>query len=92
LQLGVAILDRNNRVVEYLGDDAASDWRKTRTLAQDQFGPGKLIASHGACFDHVGNMFVVGRVEIGRVTKLAQGLRLVFGSPLLLGNKPRHVE
>jgi hypothetical protein len=60
----------NDRVVEHLGDDPASDWWKTRTLARDQFTPGKFIAPHGACFDHAGNIFVVGRAEIGRVTRL----------------------
>ena len=66
----VTIMDRNNRVIEHLGDDSASDWRKTRTLDRNQFTPGKFIAPHGACFDYDGNIFVVEWVEIGRVTKL----------------------
>ena len=66
----VTIMDRNNRVIEHLGDDSASEWRKTRTLDRNQFTPGKFITPHGACFDYDGNIFVVEWVEIGRVTKL----------------------
>jgi hypothetical protein len=66
----VTIMDRDNRVIEHLGDDSASDWRKTRILARNNFTPGKFITPHGACFDHAGNIFVVEWVEIGRVTKL----------------------
>jgi hypothetical protein len=31
---------------------------------------GKFVAPHGACFDHMRNLFVVEWVEVGRVTKL----------------------
>lgn len=66
----VTLMDRNNQVIENLGDDSASDWRKTRTLTRDHFQPGKFVCPHGACFDHKGNVFVVEWVEVGRVTKL----------------------
>jgi len=66
----VTLMDKNNQVIEHLGDDSASDWRKTRTKARDAFTPGKFVAPHGACFDHAGNIFVVEWVEVGRVTKL----------------------
>jgi hypothetical protein len=66
----VTLLDRNNKVIEHLGDDSASDWHKTRTMARDKFTPGKFVAPHGACFDHKGDIFVVEWVEVGRVSKL----------------------
>ena len=67
----VTLLDRNNRVVENLGDDSeANDWKTLRTMSRDHFRPGKFVCPHGACFDHRGNIFVVEWVEVGRVTKL----------------------
>jgi hypothetical protein len=66
----VTIMDRDNRVIEHLGDDSSSEGRKTRTLERNRFTAGKFITPHGACFDHAGNIFVVEWVEIGRVTKL----------------------
>lgn len=66
----VTLMDRANRVIEHLGDDSASEWRKTRTMPRDKFTPGKFIAPHGACFDRLSNIFVVEWVEVGRVTKL----------------------
>ena len=66
----VTLMDRNNQVIEHLGDDSASNWRDTRKLTRDRFTPGKFVCPHGACFDHEGNIFVVEWVEVGRVTKL----------------------
>ncbi len=66
----VTLLDKHNRVIAHLGDDSDSKWRDTRKLSRDRFTPGKFVAPHGACFDHVGNIFVVEWVEVGRVTKL----------------------
>ena len=66
----VTLMDRNNQVIEHLGDDSASQWKKTRVLSRDHFTPGKFVCPHGACFDHAGNIFVVEWVEVGRVTKL----------------------
>ena len=66
----VTLMDRNNKVIEHLGDDSASKWGETRKLTRDHFKPGKFVCPHGACFDHAGNIFVVEWVEVGRVTKL----------------------
>ncbi len=67
----VTLMDRNNRVIEHLGDDsAAHDWERLRTLDRSAFTPGKFVCPHGACFDHKGNIFVVEWVEVGRVSKL----------------------
>src|ERR1022692_3494234 len=66
----VTLFDRNNKVVAQLGDDSKSKWRETRIKAREAFTPGKFVAPHGACFDHLGNIFVVEWVEVGRVSKL----------------------
>ena len=67
----VTILDKQNAVIEQLGDDsAAHTWETTRKLDRSAFQPGKFVCPHGACFDHNGNIFVVEWVEVGRVSKL----------------------
>jgi DNA-binding beta-propeller fold protein YncE len=66
----VTVMDKNNHVIEHLGDDSASEYRKTRSMSRDHFTPGKFVCPHGACFDRDGNIFVVEWVEVGRVTKL----------------------
>ena len=67
----VTLLDKNNRVIEHLGDDsAAHDWERVRKLDRSAFRPGKFVCPHGACFDHNGNIFIVEWVEVGRVSKL----------------------
>ena len=66
----VTLMDRDNRVIEHLGDDSSTKWSDTRKLTRDHFTPGKFVCPHGACFDHDGNIFVVEWVEVGRVTKL----------------------
>jgi len=68
----VTLLDRNNKVIEQLGDDSQSKYMETRKLTRDHFTPGKFVCPHGACFDHAGNIFVVEWVEVGRVTKLTK--------------------
>jgi hypothetical protein len=68
----VTLLDRNNKVIEQLGDDSQSKYMETRKMTRDHFTPGKFVCPHGACFDHVGNIFVVEWVEVGRVSKLTK--------------------
>jgi sugar lactone lactonase YvrE len=68
----VTLLDRNNKVIEQLGDDSQSKYMETRKLTRDHFTPGKFVCPHGACFDHAGNIFVVEWVEVGRVSKLTK--------------------
>lgn len=67
----VTILDRDNKVIEHLGDDSqANDWKTLRTESRDKFRPGKFVCPHGACFDHKGDIYVVEWVEVGRLSKL----------------------
>ena len=69
----VSLLDKNNKVIARLGDDA------DRIKADSQFSirgdakqwlPGKFVHPHDACFDAEGNIHVVEWVGTGRVTKL----------------------
>jgi hypothetical protein len=66
----VTLMDRENRIIEHLGDDSSSDYMATRKLSRDHFIPGKFVCPHGACFDHEGNIYVVEWVEVGRVSRL----------------------
>jgi hypothetical protein len=66
----VTLLDRNNKVIRHLGEDASNSWVKLRVEPRDKFVAGKFVCPHSACFDHVGNIFVVEWVDVGRVTKL----------------------
>ena len=67
----VTLMDRQNAIVEHLGDSNSPDWNNPlRREPRDKFIPGQFICPHGACFDHDGNIFVVEWVEVGRVTKL----------------------
>jgi hypothetical protein len=67
----VTLIDKDNQVIEHLGDSNAPVWNNPlRSRPRDAFIPGQFICPHGACFDHEGNIFVVEWVEVGRVTKL----------------------
>jgi hypothetical protein len=67
----VTLIDRDNRIVQHLGDSHAPAWNNPlRTRPREAFVPGQFICPHGACFDRDGNIFVVEWVEVGRVTKL----------------------
>jgi hypothetical protein len=71
LQGRVTLIDRQNRIIEHLGDSNPSNWNNPlRRETRDKFIPGQFICPHGACFDREGNIFVVEWVEVGRVSKL----------------------
>jgi hypothetical protein len=65
----VTILDKDNKIVEHLGEGLVGNPPRT-TDDRSKFVPGQFVNPHGACFDHAGNIFVAEWVEIGRVTKL----------------------
>ena len=72
LQGRVTLIDRDNRVIEHLGDATPASPKNPSRATTDRasFVPGQFVTPHGAAFDHDGNIFVVEWVEIGRVTKL----------------------
>lgn len=76
LHCRVTLLDKDNKVITQLGEDAA--WRE-RALAgfkmrgqRDQWQAGKFVHPHDACFDANGDIFVVEWVQTGRCTKLVR--------------------
>jgi hypothetical protein len=66
----VTLIDKQNEVIEHLGDSNPGQGYPLRTQPRTAFIAGEFICPHGACFDHEGNIFVVEWVEVGRVTKL----------------------
>jgi len=72
LQTRVTLLDRENRIIEHLGDPAAGGPANPPRTTSDRttFVAGQFVAPHGALFDHEGNIFVAEWVEMGRLTKL----------------------
>src|SRR5947209_10149944 len=57
----VTLINRDDHVIEHLGDSNAPVWNNPlRSQPRDAFIPGQFICPHGACFDHAGNIFVVG--------------------------------
>lgn len=74
LHARVTLLDKANKPIVHLGDDA--EWRKKVLDGFKMRGqpkewlPGKFIHPHDACFDKDGNIFVVEWVQTGRVTLL----------------------
>ena len=69
----VTLLDRENRVVAQLGDDA-DRIRKDEGFQirsdPSRWNPGRFVHPHDACFDQQGNIFVAEWVATGRVSKL----------------------
>ena len=72
LQCRVTLLDKDNKVIEHLGDGDYQGKQNQLRVSENRadFEPGKFITPHGAWFDHAGDIFVTEWVEIGRVTKL----------------------
>ena len=70
LDARVTLMDKNNKVIAYLGWNNDGKQRQLRLRPREEFTPGKFVCPHGACFDHDGNIYVVEWVEVGRVTKL----------------------
>jgi hypothetical protein len=69
----VTLLDKQNQVIDHLGDDSE------RIVADKAFAirsdpskwiAGKFVHPHDACFDHDGNILVAEWVSTGRITKL----------------------
>jgi hypothetical protein len=73
LHARVTLLDRHNKPIVHLGDDAAwiAEVKKFKIRSDPKlWQPGKFVHPHDACFDKHGNIFVVEWVQTGRVTFL----------------------
>jgi hypothetical protein len=77
LSARITLLDKEDKVIVHLGEDA--EWRasvlkdgmKLRgSKTGEEWVSGKFLHPHDACFDAAGNIFVAEWVHTGRVTKL----------------------
>jgi hypothetical protein len=74
LHARITLLDRNNKVLVHLGDDA--DWRRTVLdgfkvrMKPELWRSGRFVHPHDACFDRDGNIYVTEWVHTGRVSFL----------------------
>jgi len=66
----VSILDKNNEVYTYLGDNPDAKARGANGLPKDKLVPGFFVTPHGACFTKAGDILVAEWLKYGRVTKL----------------------
>jgi hypothetical protein len=66
----VSILDKENRIVAILGDNADATQRGKNPIGPDKRKPGVFVSPHGASYDRAGNIYVTEWVSDGRVIKL----------------------
>jgi hypothetical protein len=66
----VSILDKDNEVYTYLGDQQNPEARGKNAWPKEKVTPGQFIAPHGAAFTKAGDVFVAEWVKFGRVSKL----------------------
>jgi len=66
----VSILDKNNEVYTYLGDNPDAKARGANGFPKEQLVPGFFVTPHGACFTKAGDILVAEWLKYGRVTKL----------------------
>ena len=66
----VSILDKENKVVQVLGDNPDPKMRGNNGAKPEQRQPGVFCAPHGATFDRAGNIYITEWVTDGRVIKL----------------------
>ncbi len=70
LRGGCTILDKDNKVVAYIGENKDAKLRGNFNVDPKDFKDGEFTAPHGACWDSEGNMYVEDWNKSGRVTKL----------------------
>jgi len=66
----VTILDKDNRVIAELGDNADPKLRATNKITSDQWKDGIFVSPHCVRWDKHGNLYVHEWLLSGRVTKL----------------------
>ncbi len=70
LQGRVTILDKNNKVITHLGDNADPSLRGANKVDKPKWKDGEFIAPHCAHWDAQGNLYVLDWNYLGRITKL----------------------
>jgi hypothetical protein len=66
----VSILDKENNIYTYLGDNPNKDQWAKNGWPKDKLVPGIFVAPHGAIFSKAGDIYVGEWLNYGRVTKL----------------------
>lgn len=66
----VSILDKNDKVVQHLGDTADPKLRAQNGVPRDQWQDGMFFSPHSVCADSAGNLYVMDWNSLGRVSKL----------------------
>lgn len=68
----VALLDRDDRPVQFLGDEAPAELRATNQVPREQWRTGTFFAPHSVCADAQGDLYVMDWNLTGRITKLVR--------------------
>lgn len=66
----VTLLDKDNKIVEHIGDNSDPKKRANNGVPPDQWVDGEFVAPHCARWDSQGNLYVLDWVSNGRITKL----------------------
>jgi hypothetical protein len=66
----ITILDKDNKAVAELFDNANPKYRANNGVPKNEWADGQFICPHGAIWDSKGDIYVVEWVGPGRVTKL----------------------
>lgn len=66
----VTILDREDKVVCHLGDNAEAKLQQTNAVDREHWRAGTFFAPHSVCADEGGNLYVMDWNRLGRITKL----------------------
>lgn len=66
----VSILDKENKIYTYLGDNPDAAARGKNGFPKEQLVPGVFVAPHGAIWTKAGDIYVGEWLKYGRVTKL----------------------
>jgi hypothetical protein len=68
----VTILDKDDKVVLHLGDNADGKLQATNQVGKDLWRAGTFFAPHSVCADAAGNLYVMDWNLTGRLTKLVK--------------------
>lgn len=66
----VSILDKNDKVVQQLGDTADPKLRAQNGVPRSEWRDGMFFSPHSVCADSAGNLYVMDWNSLGRVSKL----------------------
>ena len=68
----VTILDKDDKVILHLGDNADGNLKATNQVGREHWRPGTFFAPHSVCADAAGNLYVMDWNLTGRLTKLVK--------------------